>query len=62
MNLFPQELESEGQYRQAEHHFVEAKDWKASINMYRTKNLWDDAYRVRESVTVVARTLFICSW
>ena len=43
----PQELEAEGQHRQAEHHFVEAKDWKAAVNMYRAKNLWDDAYRVR---------------
>ncbi len=42
----PQELETEGQHRQAEHHFVEAKDWKAAVNMYRAKNLWDDAYRV----------------
>ena len=41
-----QELESEGQHRQAEHHFVEASDWKAAVNMYRAKNLWDDAYRV----------------
>ena len=44
---FPhQELESEGRHRQAEHHFVEASDWKAAVNMYRGKDLWDDAYRV----------------
>ena len=42
-----QELESEAQYRQAEHHFVEGGDWKAAVNMHRAKNMWDDAYRVR---------------
>ena len=41
-----QELESEEQYRQAEHHFVEGGDWKAAVNMHRAKNMWDDAYRV----------------
>ena len=25
---------------------MEAKDWKAAVNMYRAKDLWDDAYRV----------------
>ncbi len=42
-----QELESDGQYKQAEKHYVQAKSWKDAVNMYRTKNLWDDAYRVR---------------
>ena len=41
-----QELESESQYRQAEHHFVEGGDWKAAVSMHRAKNMWDDAYRV----------------
>jgi len=41
-----QNLEHEGNYRQAEHHFVEAKDWKLAVNMYRTNDLWDDAIRV----------------
>ena len=46
VNFFSQELESEAQYRQAEHHFVEGGDWKAAVNMHRAKNMWDDAYRV----------------
>ena len=41
-----QELEAENQLKQAEYHFVQSKDWKAAVNMYREKNLWDDAYRV----------------
>ena len=42
-----QELEGDKQYRQAEHHFVQANEWKSAVNMYRTHDLWDDAYRVR---------------
>ncbi|XP_067032279.1 intraflagellar transport protein 172 homolog isoform X2 [Acropora muricata] len=40
------ELEGEGQLRQAEHHFLEARDWKAAVNMYRNQDLWEEAYRV----------------
>ena len=44
--LFVQELEAEGQLRQAEHHFLEARDWKAAVNMYRNQDMWEEAYRV----------------
>ncbi|XP_027053913.1 intraflagellar transport protein 172 homolog [Pocillopora damicornis] len=40
------ELEAEGQLRQAEHHFLEARDWKAAVNMYRNQDMWEEAYRV----------------
>jgi len=40
------ELESEGQLRQAEHHFLESRDWKAAVNMYRNQDMWEEAYRV----------------
>ena len=40
------ELEEEGQYGQAEHHFVLADMWKLAVAMYRAKDMWDDAYRV----------------
>ena len=43
--LQAQQLEHEGNYRQAEQHYVEAKDWKLAVNMYRTNDLWDDAIR-----------------
>ena len=36
----------EGQFTTAEHHYVEGGDWKAAINMYRSNELWEDAYRV----------------
>jgi intraflagellar transport protein 172 len=41
-----QELEAENQLRQAEHHYLEAKDWKAAINMYRNNDMWEECYRV----------------
>lgn len=43
------ELEGEGNLRQAEQHFTEAGDWKSAINMYRTQDLWDEAYRVAKA-------------
>ncbi|KAH9500287.1 hypothetical protein Btru_073626 [Bulinus truncatus] len=43
------ELEGEGNFRQAEHHFLEAGDWKAAVNMYRAQDMWDEAYRVAKS-------------
>lgn len=50
-------MESEGLYKQAERHFVKAHDWKEAVNMYRTKDLWDDAYRVRESLYLPMKTM-----
>ncbi|KAK3767076.1 hypothetical protein RRG08_017951 [Elysia crispata] len=43
------ELDEEGNYRQAEHHYLEAGDWKAAVNMYRGQDLWDEAYRVAKA-------------
>ena len=41
-----QELENEGNWRQAEIYYVEAGDWKAGVNMYRAQDMWDEAHRV----------------
>ncbi|KAK2158150.1 hypothetical protein NP493_1800g00020 [Ridgeia piscesae] len=43
------ELEMEGSLRQAEQHFLEAGDWKAAVNMYRTNDMWEESYRVAKS-------------
>jgi len=40
------ELEVDGQYSTAEHHYVEAGDWKAAVNMYRSNELWEDSFRI----------------
>lgn len=39
-------LEEEGNFRLAEHHYVEALDFKAAINMFCLNNMFEDAYRV----------------
>ena len=59
--MFDQELEAEGLHRQAEHHFVEGGDWKAAVNMYRAKSMWDDAYRVSLSCGLVIQQLVVNS-
>ncbi|XP_042189213.1 intraflagellar transport protein 172 homolog [Callorhinchus milii] len=43
------ELESEGRFREAEYHYLEAKEWKAIVNMYRVNDMWDEAYRVSKA-------------
>ncbi|KAI8903741.1 hypothetical protein EDD86DRAFT_195465 [Gorgonomyces haynaldii] len=42
-------LESEANFRQAEHHYLEAKDWKSVINMYCANNMYEEGYRVAKS-------------
>ena len=39
-------LESEKSFKQAEHHFLQAKDWQSCLKMYRANDMWDDAIRV----------------
>ncbi|VDM16004.1 unnamed protein product [Hydatigera taeniaeformis] len=41
-----QELECEGNLRQAEQYYMEAGEWKSVVNMYRTRDLWEEAFRV----------------
>ncbi|XP_059212612.1 intraflagellar transport protein 172 homolog [Centropristis striata] len=43
------ELEAESRFSEAEHHFMEAEDWKAAVHMYRVKDMWEDAHRVAKS-------------
>ncbi|RLN31787.1 hypothetical protein BBO99_00001824 [Phytophthora kernoviae] len=41
-----QQLEHEGNYKEAEHHFAEAGEWQAAVNMFRSNDMWDEAIRV----------------
>ena len=43
------QMQQEGNQRQAEQHFVAAKDWKAAYSMYRDADSWEDALRVAKS-------------
>ena len=42
-------LESQGNFKQAEHHYIEGQDLKSAINMYCANNLYEEAYRVAKS-------------
>lgn len=46
-----QELEAEGNWRSAEHHYLAAGEWKGAVNMYRGADKWEDAYRVSTPTT-----------
>lgn len=41
-----QALENEGNFKEAEKHYCDAKDWKSAVQMYRANDMWDDALRV----------------
>lgn len=43
------ELEAEGRLQEAEYHYLEAQEWKATVNMYRSSGLWEEAYRVTKT-------------
>ncbi|MBN3302921.1 IF172 protein, partial [Amia calva] len=43
------ELEAESRFQEAEYHFLEAKEWKTAVNMYRVNDMWDEAYRVAKA-------------
>ncbi|XP_030200601.1 intraflagellar transport protein 172 homolog [Gadus morhua] len=40
------ELEGEARMVEAEHHYLEAEEWKAAVHMYRAGDMWEEAYRV----------------
>ncbi len=44
-------LESEGNFRQAENHYVEGEDFKSAVNMYCANNLFEEAFKVSYSVS-----------
>ncbi|CAI9571384.1 unnamed protein product [Staurois parvus] len=43
------ELEAAGRLQEAEYHYLKGKDWKATINMYRTADMWEEAHRVAKT-------------
>ena len=36
-------------HAQAESHFLEAKEWKSAVQMYMSRDLWDDAVRIAKT-------------
>ena len=45
-------LESEGNYKQAEYHFVQGKMLKSAYDMYKAKKMFEEAYRVFKLVSL----------
>uniref|UniRef100_A0A4W5KBN0 Intraflagellar transport protein 172 homolog n=1 Tax=Hucho hucho TaxID=62062 RepID=A0A4W5KBN0_9TELE len=43
------ELETESRFSEAEYHYMEGKEWKGAVNMYRVNDMWEEAYRVAKS-------------
>ncbi|XP_026675781.1 intraflagellar transport protein 172 homolog [Diaphorina citri] len=41
-----QECEESKNYKQAEKYYLDCNEWKLAIKMYRSLNLWEDAYRI----------------
>lgn len=44
-----QQLESERRFKDAEKHYVEAREWKTAVHMYRGAEMWEDAIRVAKT-------------
>lgn len=44
-----QQLETSGNLKQAEHHYVEADMWQNAVETYKVYEMWDDAIRVAKS-------------
>lgn len=44
--LIGQKLEAEGNLKQAESHYVEGQGWQSAVDMYKNKQLWEEAIRV----------------
>lgn len=44
-----QQFEAENKIKEAEHHYVEAGAWKIAVDLYRKKNMWDEALRLAKA-------------
>lgn len=58
--LVAQQLEAEGNLREAEKHYTDAKDWKAAVQMYRQQTMWDDALRVAKMYGGINASKQVC--
>lgn len=52
------ECESQGNYRAAENHYVQAGEWKLAVKMYRSLDMWEEAYKVRTTITTKYKISF----
>ena len=40
------QLEMEGNLKEAEQHYTDAGEWESAVNMYRSNDMWEEAFRV----------------
>eukprot|EP00899_Mesostigma_viride_P028336 jgi/Mesvir1/8688/Mv02626-RA.1 len=58
-----QKLQSDGLLRQAEHHYLEAKDWRSCVSMYREVGNWEEAIRIAKAYGgPTASKQLACAW
>eukprot|EP01116_Phalansterium_solitarium_P017851 TRINITY_DN4518_c0_g1_i1.p1 TRINITY_DN4518_c0_g1~~TRINITY_DN4518_c0_g1_i1.p1 ORF type:complete len:1449 (+),score=743.80 TRINITY_DN4518_c0_g1_i1:1439-5785(+) len=58
-----QQLEAEGNYKEAEKHYNDGGDWHSSVNMYRAIDQWQEALRVAKQYGgQQASTQVACVW
>eukprot|EP00455_Lapot_gusevi_P039036 TRINITY_DN4373_c0_g1_i5.p1 TRINITY_DN4373_c0_g1~~TRINITY_DN4373_c0_g1_i5.p1 ORF type:complete len:818 (-),score=195.56 TRINITY_DN4373_c0_g1_i5:51-2441(-) len=43
------QLEHENNFKQAEQYYLQSKDWKSAVTMYRENDMWDDALRIAKA-------------
>ena len=43
------QLETEGNTKVAEHHYIESGNWQGAVDMYRARDQWEEAIRVAKS-------------
>ncbi len=43
------QLEAENNLKQAEHHYIEGGAWQYAVDMYRARDLWEEALRVAKA-------------
>lgn len=44
-----QQLQGQGDFKQAEKHFVEGGDWKGAVQMYRAAGMWEGSLRLAKA-------------
>ena len=44
-----QQLEMEGNLKQAEHHYIESGAWNFAVDMYRAHDMWEESLRVAKT-------------
>lgn len=54
-----QQLESEGSLRGAETHYLAAGQWKLAVKMYRSIDMWEEAFRVSETINQPISLFFL---